>query len=412
MSRVLLLFSKSSYRAKAFIAAARCLDLDITVGSDHNQALADLTPGSSLILDTIDIDGSVNAITQFNLQYPLSAIVPAEDDFTPLAAAASKELDLTHHPLRAVRSSRNKATMRKRTAESGLPSPWFEITSVENDARTAASKIHYPCVLKPMALSASRGVIRVNTFEEFCHAWERIKSILKQPDSIIRSGGAETDILIEEYLPGHEVIVEGIVTDGRLQTLAILDKPDLMEGPFFEETILTTPSLLSGMTQENIISCVQESIDILGLNNGPIHAELRVQEQKISLLEIAPRSIGGLCSKIIRFQSDITLEEIILRHALGMPTSEFTKAREATGVMMLPIPKAGILCEVKGMQKALKVPGVQGIDITIATGQKIFPLPEGDRYLGFIFAEGEDPAQVENALKVAYGKLKVYIKPF
>ena len=166
------------------------------------------------------------------------------------------------------------------------------------------------------------------------------------------------------------------------------------------------------MTQENIISCVQESIDILGLNNGPIHAELRVQEQKISLLEIAPRSIGGLCSKIIRFQSDITLEEIILRPALGMPTSEFTKAREATGVMMLPIPKAGMLCEVKGLQQALTVPGVQGIDITIATGQKIFPLPEGDRYLGFIFAEGEDPAQVKDALKVAYEKLKVYIKPF
>jgi len=411
MSRVLLLLSRTSYRAEAFVAAAGRLDVDITVGSNHRQALADLAPGGALTLGLEDIDRSVTAIVRFASDYPLTAIVAAEDDFVPVAASASETLGLTHHLPEAVRAARNKAVMRQRLAAAGFPSPWFHVASVEDDAEAAAARARYPCVLKPLALSASRGVIRADTPEEFGRAWSRIRGILEQPDAVTRSGHGVAEILIEAYMPGCEVAVEGIVVEGELQTLAVLDKPDPMEGPFFEETILVTPSCLADSVQREIVSCVQRSVAILGLDDGPIHAELRVDGERASLLEIAPRSIGGRCSTILRFEPEATLEELILRHAFGMPIHEYSRAPGAAGVMMLPIPEAGVLLDVGGSEAALGIPGIEGFEITIPVGQKLVPLPEGNRYLGFLFARAATPEQVETALRAAYMRLDVKIEP-
>ena len=411
MSRVLVLLSRTSYRAEAFVGAARRLDVDITVGSNHRQALANLAPGGALTLGLEDIDRSVTAIVRFASDYPLAAIVAAEDDFVPVAAAASETLGLTHHPPEAVRAARNKAVMRRRLAAAGFPSPWFHVASVEDDAEAVAARARYPCVLKPLALSASRGVIRADTPEEFGRAWSRIRGILEQPDAVTRSGHGVAEILIEAYMPGCEVAVEGIVVGGELRTLAVLDKPDPMEGPFFEETILLLPSRLSDKVQREIVSCVQRSVAILGLDDGPIHAELRVDGERASLLEIAPRSIGGRCSTILRFEPEATLEELILRHAFGMSIHEYSRAPGAAGVMMLPIPDNGVLLEVSGSSAALEIPGIEGLEITIPVGQKVVPLPEGNRYLGFLFARAATPEQVETALRAAYAKVDVKIEP-
>ena len=411
MSRVLLLISRTSYRAEAFVAAARRLEVDVTIGSNHRQALADLTPGGALTLGVRDIDRSVAIIRRFASDYPLTAIVATEDDFAQVAAAASEAMGLTHHPLEAVRSARNKAVMRQRLEAAGFPSPWFHIASFKDDAVAVAAMARYPCVLKPLALSASRGVIRADTPEEFGRAWSRIREILEQPDAVTRSGHGVTEILIEAYMPGWEVAVEGIVRGGKLQTLAVLDKPDPMEGPFFEETILVTPSRLSESVQREIVSCVQRSVAILSLNDGPVHAELRVGGERASLLEVAPRSIGGRCSTILRFKPEATLEELILHHALGMPINEYSQALGAGGVMMLPIPESGVLREVGGYEAALEIPGIEGLEITIPVGQKVVSLPEGNRYLGFLFARAATSEQVEAALRIAYARLDVTIEP-
>ena len=411
MSRVLLLLSRTSYRAEAFVAAAHRLDVDVTVGSNHRQAFTDLAPGGALTLGVGDVQRSVATIVRFASDYPLAAIVPAEDDFTPVAAGASETLGLTHHPSEAVRSARNKAVMRERLAAAGFPSPWFQVASVEDDVEAAGAGASYPCVLKPLALSASRGVIRADTPEEFGSAWSRIRGILEEPDAVTRSGRTAGEILIEAYMPGREVAVEAIVVGGELRTLAVVDKPDPMEGPFFEETILVTPSRLPDSVQREIVSSVQRSVAILGLVDGPVHAELRVDGEHASLLEIAPRSIGGRCSTILRFEPEATLEELILHHALGMPIHEYSRAAGAAGVMMLPIPEAGVLREVGGAEAALEVPGIEGLEIAIPVGQKVVPLPEGNRYLGFLFAGGETPEQVETALRVAYARLEVEIEP-
>ena len=411
MSRVLLLLSRNSYRAEAFVSAARGLGVDVTVGSNHRQALADLTPGGALTLGVGDVDRSVSTIVRFAADDPLAAIVAAEDDFALVAAAASEALGLRHHPVEAVRAARNKAVMRRRLEAAGFPSPWFDVASVEDDAEAAGARAPYPCVLKPLALSASRGVIRADTPEEFGRAWTRIREILKQPDAVTRSGHGMAEILIEAYMPGREVAVEGIVVGGELRTLALLDKPDPMVGPFFEETILVTPSRLSESVQREIVSSVQRSVAILRLDDGPVHAELRVDGERASLLEVAPRSIGGRCSTILRFEPEATLEELILRHALGMSIDEYSRAPGADGVMMLPIPEAGVLREVGGSDAALEISGITGLDLTIPVGQRVVPLPEGNRYLGFLFARAATPEQVETALRAAHARLDVRIEP-
>jgi len=411
LPRVLLLFARTSYRAEAFLLAARRLGVDVTVGSNHRQVLADLAPGSTLTVGLKDVDQSTATIVRFAADYPLAAIVAAEDGFTPLAAAASEALELTHHPSEAVRYARDKALMRKQLSAAGVSSPWFHVASLHDDPVGVASRTGFPCVLKPLSLSASRGVIRADAPEEFVRAWHRIRGILEESDVVGRSEGEAAEILIEAYLSGHEVAVEGIVVGGDLLTLAILDKPDPMEGPFFEETILVTPSRLPDRVQDDIVSFVRRCAAHLGLSDGPIHAELRVDVDQISLLEIAPRSIGGRCSAILRFDPEAALEELILRHALGMPLHGFVRETGASGVMMLPIPQSGVLRQVSGLEAALEVPGIEGLEITIPIGQTVVSLPEGNRYLGFLFAKAGTPDQVETALRVAHARMEVEVEP-
>ena len=259
----------------------------MTVGSNHRQVLADLAPGSTLSVGVRDVDRSTAVIERFASDYPLSAIVAAEDGFTPLAAAASESLGLTHHSRHGVRHARNKALMRKRLAEAGVESPWFHVASLGEDPVDVASRARFPCVLKPVSLSASRGVIRADAPEELVEAWHRVRGILETSDVAERGGGLPAEVLIEAYLPGREVAVEGIVVGGELLTLALLDKPDPMEGPFFEETILLTPSRLPDEIQDDTVAFVQRCAAHLDLSDGPIHAELRVDTDQISLLEIA-----------------------------------------------------------------------------------------------------------------------------
>jgi len=410
LARLLLLLTRTSYRAEAFLAAARRLSVDVTVGSNHQQVLADRAAGGALVLDIAPVDLAVERIVRYASDYPLNGIVAAEDDFTPAAAAASEALGLTHHAPDAVGFARNKAMMRERLAASGFPTPWYRIAPLQSDPDDTASAARFPCVLKPLSLSASRGVIRANTPEEFVRAWKRIRRILEEHNATQRSWPALTEILIEAYLPGQEVALEGMVTAGQLQTLAILDKPDPMEGPFFEETILVTPSRFSKAVQDTIASHVEQCAAILGLDNGPIHAELRVDGDRASLLEIAPRSIGGRCSAILRFDPSATWEELIVRHALDMPIQGFRREPGASGVMMLPIPRAGILRDVAGVEAALEVSDVEGLEITIPLGQTVVPLPEGNRYLGFIFARADSPDHVETALRLAYARLEVKVE--
>jgi formate-dependent phosphoribosylglycinamide formyltransferase (GAR transformylase) len=409
--RLLLLMTTTSYRAHAFLEAAGRLGIPVVVGSERAQALAAVNPAGHLTLDFTAPEAASRTIVEFAKTYPISGVVAADDDGVTLAAMASAALGLPHNPVAAVAAARNKYQMRQILTETGLRSPHFWRFPIDQDPAEMSRQVEYPCVVKPLALSASRGVIRADDPAQFVAAFQRLVAILQRPDVAFSGRQSTQEILVERFIPGAEVALEGLLTDGTLRVLAVFDKPDPLDGPFFEETIYVTPSHFSATVQDDIATYVAQVASALGLRHGPVHAELRLNEQGPWLLEIAPRSIGGLCSRTLRFGDGLSLEELLLRHALGLNVDACARERASAGVMMIPIPQAGFLREIKGQAEAKQVAAIEDIKLTIPIGQEVVPLPEGSRYLGFIFARGTTPAGVESALREAHRRLTFVITP-
>ncbi|HKE91021.1 MAG TPA: ATP-grasp domain-containing protein [Gemmatimonadales bacterium] len=270
----------------------------------------------------------------------------------------------------------------------------------------------YPCVVKPVRLSASRGVIRADNPTQLLEAIIRVGAILKSTDDAGECADATLEYLVEEFVPGYEVALEGLLVGGELHVLALFDKPDPLDGPFFEESIYVTPSRHPVSEQTALIECARQAAAALGLREGPIHAELRFNEQGAWLIELAARPIGGRCSAVLRFgDGTISLEEIVLRHALGMSLPSLERERNAAAVMMIPVPGAGVLEEFTGVDDAKRVPGVEDVVITAHRGETLVPWPEGSRYPGFIFARGETPEAVEHAVREAHRRLHFVLRP-
>ena len=408
--RILLLMPTKTYRASAFLAAAQNLPIEPVIGSERRQALQPFTPGKTVTLNFRQLQTAVKQIEEFSNSFPLDAILPVDDETILLAALAAKELGLPYNSITACKAVTEKHTLRTMLNKSGLPSPDFQVLQMNAKPEEIAGRVNYPCVLKPVFLSASRGVIRANSEKEFIEAFYRIKSILRTPDIQAQGGELSDLLLVESFVPGDEIAFEGILTDGKLKLLAIFDKPDPLNGPYFEETIYVTPSRHSKLLQESILTCVDKTCKAIGLKNGPVHAELRLNETGVWIIEIAGRSIGGYCSQTLKFENGMSLEELILRQTIGEDISDVQRETFASGVMMLPIPRKGVLQSVEGVDEAKMVSGVQNIIMSIPISREVVPLPEGNRYLGFIFAKGNSPATVEEVLREAHKHLQINIQ--
>jgi biotin carboxylase len=404
--RILLLMSPATYRAGAFLSAARSLDLEVVVGIDLPETLAEYWH-VPLGLDFADPAGSLQTIVEYTREHPLAAILSVDDSASELAARACAALSLPHNSPQAAEAARDKLLMRTLMERGGAPCPVFRPFALNADPHRIAAQVSYPCVVKPLRLSGSRGVMRANDPGEFVAVFLRLKRLLLSEGN----SEMETSILVEDFIPGFEVALEGILTHGELKVLALFDKPDPLDGPFFEETIYVTPSRLAQDVQAEIARCVSVASASLGLREGPVHAELRVNERGPWMLEIAGRSIGGLCSTVLEFGAGMCLEELILRHAIGEEVADVERAGAAAGVMMIPIPAAGLLKGVRGVAEARQIPLITGIEITAKLNNSLVPLPEGASYLGFIFARGDIPAVVEAAIRQAHQLLHFEIRP-
>ncbi len=402
--RIILLMGSRSYRANPFAQAAERLGLQVVKGIDLPKELADYYK-PTLPLQFADPDRATQDLIAYAKAQPVPTILAVDDDATVIAARACAELDMAHNSPDAAYAAKHKQVMRERLRRANVPSPRFQLCSVDDSPEEIAAAAAYPCVVKPTMLSASQGVIRANDPAECTAAFKRTRSI-------IRATGAEPYILVEDYIPGIEVALEGILSGGHLKPLALFDKPDPLVGPFFEETIYVTPSRLAHETQQAILDCAARACAALGLREGPIHAELRVNDAGPWVVEVAGRSIGGLCAKILRFGTEeISLEELIIRQAMGLDIAPLQREDRAGGVMMIPIPRAGLLNRVDGLEQAQAVSGIEEIEISIPLKNPIVPLPEGNTYLGFIFARGESPEQVEQALRESHHRLQFDIVP-
>lgn len=410
MPRLLLLLPTTTYRTGAFLGAARKLGAEVVIASEQPNVFQEAQPGRFLSLDFFNLDKAARQVVEFAIMRPIDAIVGVDDATTVLAAALSAALSLPHNSVRSASASRDKHQMRDLLSRDGVPVPPYALRSLDDNPVSEARRTAFPCVVKPLVLSASRGVIRADDEGQFVGAIRRLNAILRTPD-VAADGEAARHFLVEAFVPGREVALEGLLVRGNLHVLALFDKPDPLDGPFFEETIYVTPSRLSPTIQMKIASCTARAANALGLRDGPIHAELRVNRHGPWVIEVAARSIGGLCSRTLRFGAGLSLEDLILRQALSLEIPSLEREGRATGVMMIPIPRAGVLKEVQGQAEGMAVPGIEEIAITAHPGETLVPLPEGARYPGFIFASAETPERVEAALREAHRRLEFVTMP-
>ncbi len=405
MARVLLLVPSASYRAADFLLAATTLGVDVVVASPEAHAMQDVMGRRFLQLPLDDPGAAADAIVAHDQVAPLDAVVAVDDQGTVAAAVAAARLGLAHNPADAVIAARDKAEMRARLARSEVPQPASAVlpdTVAADSAADAMAGVGFPCVVKPTTLSGSQGVIRCDHRHELADVVRRVRSIARH------AGCGSAPLLVEQFVPGVEVAIEGLLDGGELAVLAVFDKPDALDGPYFEETIYVTPSRLAPPDRYAAVAAAQAATRAVGLVDGPVHAEVRVHDGRAMVVEVAARTIGGLCARTLSFGTGRRLEALVLAHALGRPVDP-TPDGAASGVLMLPIPAAGTFVGLDGRREALAVAGITAIETTIAPGRPVVPVPEGDRYLGFVFARGGDPALVEASLRRAQAALTVRI---
>ena len=438
MKRVLLVATTTGYQIRSFGEAAERTGVQLVFVSDRCDQLENPWSDGAIPVRFHDEVRSVAAVIAACRDAPPDGIVAVGDRPAVLAARLACTFGLAGHPPEAASISRNKLATRQALQAAGLPTPWFTSLAVDGDAEALAGRVMYPAVVKPLALSGSRGVVRVDDAGELLAAFDRLRRLLQTQDVRIERDEAHGQILVEGFIPGAEYAIEGLLHQGALRVLAMFDKPDPLDGPFFEETIYRTPSMAAAEIQQRIVAAVAAACAALGLHHGPVHAECRVSGDTVHVLEIAARPIGGLCSRALRFRAGIprapdfggglsdasaspgvqpsggddgvSLEDVLLRHALGEDVSSYMREPSASGVMMIPIPQRGIYRRVEGVDEAEGVPGVEEVRITAKPDTMIVPLPEGKSYLGFIFARAVAPDAVDLALRDAHARLRFVIE--
>jgi biotin carboxylase len=410
--RLLLLASKMGYQTHSFAEAARRLGVEVIIGSDRCHQLDDPWSEGAVPLHFEQPEPAARQLVDFLGGRTASGILALGDRQTVTAAHAASLLELRYNSAGSVENCRSKLRQRQVLRAVGVPVPQFFDFRAGEALDTVLPRVKFPCVLKPLRLSASQGVIRANDAHEFRAAAARIARLLASAEVQVTREPELDRILVETYIPGAEVSVEGLLAGGNLRVLALFDKPDPLEGPYFEETIYTTPSRLPADMQARIAECAQRTVRALGLTEGPLHAEFRVNDAGPWVLEASPRPIGGLCSRVLRFGPErILLEELLVRHAVGLPGADLERETQAAGVMMIPVPSNGVLDGVAGEDEATAVPGVEEIHVTARLHDFIAAWPEGSSYLGFIFARAATPQEVEAALRRAHAALRFRISP-
>jgi hypothetical protein len=414
--RILLFTAKLGYQTRAFDAAAKKLGVELVFVTDRCHQLDDPWNDRAVAVRFESPEEAAYAVMQAVAGQSVEGVLALGDRPTLAAAYAARGLGIPHSHPASVEACRSKMRLREVFRDAGLPTPWFRIVPLQAIPEPALMGITYPCVLKPISLSASQGVVRVNNREEFLAGAGRLKRLLESAEVQATREPNLDRMIVEEYLPGREVAVEGLLKEGELRVLAVFDKPDPLEGPYFEETIYVTPSRLTAAEQELVKKSFTDATRALGLTHGPVHGEFRLNERGVWPIEIAARPIGGLCARALRFQlkdeaEPIGLEELLLRHSLNLSGSDAPRETAASGVLMIPVPKSGILEKVEGAEEARRVPGVTELEITARWRDYIAAWPEGSTYLGFLFARGGTPAAVESALREGHAKLNFKLTP-
>lgn len=416
---LLLIAPHGSYRTMRYLQAASRLDLDVVIVSEGEHSIvSEYAQGVHVKFAQPDL--AFELILKETTNQNIVAVIGTDDSVIELAAKVAQHFGLAHNDVNAARLARRKDLARKALKENDTPIPNYRLIelailldksgtqSAVVDQNTTIDQNEFPLVIKPLALSASRGVIRINNQKELLSAAKRVKELLDKQTDL--DDFEKQWVLLEEYIHGDEIAVEGVVENGRFKLLTIFDKPDPLHGPYFEETYYITPTRLDSAVTNKVSNVIQLACDAYGINTGPVHAECRLRESEVYLIEMAARTIGGLCSDILEYGLGCTLEEIVLKQAIGSVVEE-TFSETAAGVLMIPVTTNGILKRIEGLLEAGKVEFIEDINIQLRDGYELTPLPDGNSYLGFVFAKAPSFEQVEHALREAYSYLNVVVAP-
>ncbi len=401
---LLLIAHPNSYRIAPYIKAANRMGVNVTVASEGKHSLiSEIASGLHITFD--QPRQTVATILQAHKQTPFSGILGSDDHTVELAAMVAELLQLPHNSPRAAFCSQRKDIARAELALSACPVPLHCLIDLQQPLQKQMAGLPWPCVIKPLNMSASRGVIRADNEAAFMAACQRIKPIIQENQHDF----TRHHVLVEEYIDGVEIAFEGYLHNAQLHPITIFDKPEPLIGPFFEETIYVTPSRLEADLQAKILQRVQQACDAYGLTTGAVHAECRIDERDIWILEVASRTIGGDCARMLD-NKNFSIEELAISLAIDAPIKA-ELPDQARGVMMIPIKEKGLLKRVEGLLAARDVPHIDQVEMIIPPGHEMIPLPEGNQYSGYIFASGQTPEQVTAAIKQAYAKLKFVTAP-
>ena len=407
--RILLVAATTGYQTRMFGDAVRRHGAELVFATDRCHQLDDPWSDDAIAIRFNDEAGSVRAIVDATGDMPIQGVVAVGDRPAVIGALAADAIGVPGHPPAAARVASNKLMTRQCFAKAGLPGPWFKLVAPSVSMKEVVHQVTYPCVVKPLALAASRGVIRANTPMELESACDRLRRLLQDTDIRALGDSANEAVLIEEYVPGSEYALEGLVTNGEFSALAVFEKPEPLEGPFFEESIYVTPPRRTASDVARLVKQVAIAVEALGLTQGPVHAECRLTDEQVVVLEVAARPIGGLCSKVLRFTAPdgtLTLEDLLVRHALSQPVVDHRLVSGAAAVMMIPVPSAGVFKSVAGVDAARRQPLIEDVIVTAKQDQCFVPWPEGASYPGFIFARGDEPSKVIDAVHTAHRELE------
>ena len=376
----------------------------LVISNSEHSLVAEIANGITVDFDQPDQAYAtiIAGIENMNI----ACVLATDDSCVALCSRVAEYLGLPQNRAAAALLTQRKDLGREALAAAGCNTPEYQVVRIDEYC-PASLTIEYPLVVKPLALSASRGVIRADNAVEFTAAVKRIDRILQSSG---QQGFVRNHLLVESYIDGAEYAIEGFVIGGRFVLLTIFDKPEPLTGPYFEETYYLTPTRLNSRQRDELVREVANCCAAYGLEHGPVHAEARLSDSGPVLLELAARTIGGQCGQLIEFSSQQKLEQLVIQGMCGL-VPQTDKAGESAGVLMIPITEAGILKRVEGLTAALQTEFVRDIEIHINPGYELIPLPEGASYLGFIFAQAPEFEQTYAALKSAYAKLRFVTQP-
>jgi hypothetical protein len=384
MKKVLLVIPEKSYKSNDFVVAAKRLKIPFSIITDSQQVSERLS--DNIIVYNFQKDISLEILEKLK---NITHILPVDHSSLEFAAKLRDLLSATGNSYVSVMNAMDK--YKSRTIFNDVTEVKIKNAYINDpkDLITFMSKINIG-VLKPTRGTASNKVIKVTqqNMDQLL-----IQNIIKDCD--------ENELIIEEFIEGDEYAFEGILIDSKLSKFVVFEKPLAFVEPYFEESIYITPSNLSNEIIESVHKRLQKACQKLGLTNGPIHAEFKISNNEVFLIEINPRMIGGLCSRCLSFGLfKQSLEELIL---LSFSTGKFKKVEllsNYVGVLMLPVPKSGKFISINH-NEIMKIENVSSVDITVSKNTLLQMPPNGERYLGFVFSQGENKSVVMRALESA-----------